>query len=158
MSDNSTLGDAPDLSLQQVAFARLSDGRMVSRGTATALDYRRSGGRIEAQHASAQVTPEPGTGLSTFGWLRFSAPNVQGEIANRRGTAWGGVDLVTLRGDRARTDRAEYDGDLVRSSTPVTAAGPGYDVQGNGLSARTDGSDIALVQGTQGKLEMEAGR
>jgi len=158
MSQDSVPEGTPDLSLRQVAFARLSEGRMVSRGTAARLDYRRSGGRMDADNGSAQVTPEPGTGLASFGWLRFSAPHVQGEITNRRGTAWGGVDLITQRGDRARTERAEYDGDVVRSNTKVTARGPGYDVQGNGLLARTDGSSISLVKGTRGALEMEAGK
>lgn len=158
MSHVSAPEDAPDLSLKQVAFARLSGGRMVSRGTASRLDYRRSGGRLDADRANAEMSPEPGTGLASFGTLRFSAPRVQGEVANRRGTATGGVALATSRGDRARTEEAEYDGDVVRSHTPVTAKGPGYDVRGQTLVAKTDGSDIHLGGGTSGALQMEAHR
>jgi lipopolysaccharide export system protein LptC len=150
--------EPPDLSLRQVAFARSSEGRMVSRGTAARLDYRRSGGQLDADQGAAQFSPEPGTGLASFGVLRFSAPRVQGEIASKRGTASGGVTLDTARGDHARTAEAEYDNDVVRSHTPVVARGPGYDVRGNGLFARTDGSDIQLTGGTSGALQMEAKR
>ena len=139
-----------------MAFARLSEGRMVSRGTARKLDYRRSGGRLEAEQAFAQMSPERGTGLASFGTLRFSAPHVEGEVANKRGSAHGGVVLDTARGDHATTEAADYDGDVVRSHTPVAARGPGYDVHGKGLIARTDGSDIQLGGGTSGALQMEA--
>jgi hypothetical protein len=154
VSDVSTPGDSPDLSLRQVAFARLAEGRMVSRGTAQRLDYHRSGGMLDAENAVTQMSPQSGTGLASFGGLRFSAPRLQGEIANRRGKAWGGVNLDTARGDHARTEQADYDGDWVRSHTPVAARGPGYDVHGQGLLARTDGSDIQLTGGTSGALQM----
>ena len=77
--------DAPDLSLRGVAFARLSEGRMVSRGIADRLDYRRAGGRLTAERGAAQLWPERSSGLAPFGWLKFQAPSVDGEIANRRG-------------------------------------------------------------------------
>jgi hypothetical protein len=154
MSVVSVPAGAPDLSLKQVAFARLSEGRMVSRGTAARLDYRRSGGRLNAAEAAAEMSPEPGTGLAAFGALRFKAPRVDGEIANRRGSAWGGVQLDAARGDHARTEAVDYDADVVISHSKVAARGPGYDVQGNGLLARTDGSDIQLTNGTGGALQM----
>src|SRR5437763_1448148 len=95
VSHNSTPVDAPDLSLKGVAFARLSEGRVVARGTAEHLDYRRSGGRLVATTGAASLEPEPGSGLVSFGTLHLAAPQVDGEVANRRGTATGGVHLKT---------------------------------------------------------------
>ncbi len=158
MSPVSTQMDAPDLSLRGVAFARLSEGRVVARGTAEHLDYRRAGGRLVASVAAASMEPEAGTGLASFGTLYFAAPHVDGEIANRRGNAWGGVNLDTGRGDRSFTDAVEYDGAQVKSSSKVTAHGPGYRVQGNGLVAQADGSEVRLVQGVTGTLDAEGGR
>jgi len=150
--------DAPDLSLEGVAFARLSEGRVVSRGTAEHLDYRRAGGRLVASAGAASMDPEPGTALASFGTLHFSAPHADGEIANKRGTAWGGVNLDTGRGDRAFTEAVEYDGKVLRSDQKVTAHGPGYRVQGNGLVAQADGSAVQLTHGVTGQMQMEAER
>jgi hypothetical protein len=148
--------DAPDLSLQGVAFARLADGRIAARGTAERLDYRRSGGRLVASHGAATVLPEPGTGLAELGALRLRAPHIEGEVAARRGTAQGGVQLETGRGDSGWTEAVDYAADTVRSATRVKARGPGYRVEGNGLVARTDGSTIDLIRGVAGQLQVEA--
>jgi hypothetical protein len=158
MSPVSTQMDAPDLSLRGVAFARLSEGRVVARGIAEHLDYRRAGGRLVAFAGAASMEPEAGTGLASFGTLYFAAPHVDGEIANRRGSAWGGVDLDTARGDKAHTDKVEFENEIVSSATKVTARGPGYRVQGNGLRATADGNDVRLVKGVSGQLQMEASR
>jgi hypothetical protein len=141
-----------------VAFARLSEGQVVARGTAEQLDYRRAGGRVLASGGSAIVHPSPGSGLAPFGTVRVVARAVEGEIPNRHGSASGGVRLDAARGDTALTERVEFDGQVLRSSTPVAAHGPGYRVNGNGLAARTDGSSIELTSGVKGQLEMEARR
>ncbi len=150
--------DAPDLSLRGVAFARLSEGRVVARGTAGHLDYRRAGGRLIADHAAATIVPEPGTGLASFGALQLSAPEVAGEITNRRGLATGGITLDAARGDHAFSEAVAYDNAVVTSDTPVTARGPGYRVNGNGMVAQADGSSIRLTKGVAGQMQMEAGR
>ena len=131
---------------------------MVARGIAEHLDYRRAGGRLVAFAGAASMEPEAGTGLASFGTLYFAAPHVDGEIANRRGTAWGGVNLDTARGDKAFTDKIEFENELVTSEAKVTARGPGYRVQGNGLRATSDGNDVRLVKGVSGQLQMEASR
>jgi hypothetical protein len=141
-----------------VAFARLSEGQVVARGTAERLDYRRAGGRVVASGGSAIVHPSPGSGLAPFGTVRFAAREAEGEIPSRRGSASGGVRLDAARGDTALTERVEYEGHVLRSSAPVAANGPGYRVNGNGLVARTDGSSIDLTSGVKGQLEMEARR
>jgi len=82
-------GDSADLSLQRVAFARLSDGRLSARGTAAHLDYRRVGGLLVATGAAATIVPEPGSGLSAYGLLHVSAPVADVEIATRRGNGTG---------------------------------------------------------------------
>ena len=110
----STPADAPDLSLQGVAFARLSEGQVVARGTAEQLDYRRAGGRVVASGGSAIVHPAPGSGLAPFGTVRVVSRAVEGEIPNRRGSASGGVRLDAARGDTALTERVEYDGHVLR--------------------------------------------
>lgn len=158
VSSFSTPVDAPDLSLTSVAFVRLSEGRVVARGNAERLDYRRTGGRLEAVNGAAAVYPQPDSRLAEFGTMRFSAPHVDGEIPSRRGNASGGVRLDTTRGDTARAERVAYDGDLLQSDVPVQARGPGYQVQGNGFFAKTDGSDIRLTHGVRGRLQMEARR
>jgi hypothetical protein len=158
VSSFSTPVDTPDLSLTSVAFARLSEGRVVARGNAERLDYRRAGGRLEAVDGAAAINPEPGSGLADFGTIRFNAPHIDGEVPSRRGNATGGVRLETLRGDTARAQRVGYDGDLVQTDVPVQARGPGYQVEGNGFSARTDGSDIRIIHGVRGRLRMEARR
>ena len=123
---NSSVKDAPDLSLRGVAFARLSEGRVVARGTANAVDYRRAGGHLVASDGDVTLSPDSGTELASFGPLRLSAPSIDGEVTNRRGNAWGGVHLVTDRGDKAFTKAVAYDDPFVRSSDPVDASGPGY--------------------------------
>jgi hypothetical protein len=155
---NSTSNDAPDLSLKGVAFARLSEGRVVSRGTAKSVDYRREGGRLVATSGSATILPDSGTELASFGALHVQAPSVDGEVANRRGTAQGGVHLETGRGDQAFSESIAYDGTLIRSETPVTAHGPGYRVQGQGMVAKADGTAVQLTRGVSGQMRMEAGR
>ena len=60
--------------------------------------------------------------------------------------------------DRAFTDAVEYDGTVVRSDKQVTARGPGYRVQSNGMLAQADGSAVQLTQGVTGQLQMEASR
>jgi hypothetical protein len=158
LSSISAPTDAPDLSLQGVAFARLSEGQLVARGTAERLDYRRSGGRLAASRGSAIVHPVPGSGFAPFGTVRFVARNAEGEILNRRGSASGGVRLEAARGDSALTERLEYEGEVLRSNTPVAAQGPGYRVDGKGLLARSDGSAIRLTNGVEGQLQMRARR
>lgn len=148
--------DAPDLSLRGVAFARLADGRVVARGTAKDLDYRRAGGRLIASGADATMVAEPGTGLASFGALHFTAPRIDGEVTARRGLASGGVKLETGRGDRAASESVAYDGENIRSAGKVVAQGPGYRVQGNGMVARADGSTVRLTSGVSGQLQMEA--
>jgi len=150
--------DPPDLSLQGVAFARLSEGQVVARGTADRVDYRRAGGRVQASHGGGMVYPLPGSGLAQFGTVRFVAKEIEGEVPNRRGVASGGVRVDTTRGDVAVTERVQCDGDLLHNNVPVAVRGPGYQVDGNGLSARTDGSAIQLTQGVRGQLQMEARR
>jgi hypothetical protein len=155
ISSISAPAEAPDLSLSGVAFARLADGRLAARGTAERLDYRRAGGRLEASRGGAVIQP---SASSAFGSVRFVADRIEGEVANKRGVASGGVRVDAARGDSARTDRVYYDGDFLRSDTRVAAEGPGYRVEGNGLLARTDGSAIQLTDGVRGQLQPEAPR
>jgi len=136
-----------------VAFARLSEGRLVARGTAVHLDYRRVGGRLIATEGAATIVPEPGSGLAAYGDLQVFAPHVEGEVANRRGDGSGGVRLDTGRGDRAESQAVHYDGTTVRSDTRVVAHGPGYTVDSNGMVAQADGSAVRLTRGVQGKLD-----
>jgi hypothetical protein len=144
--------------LRNVAFARLSEGRVVARGTAERLDYRRAGGRLAASGTGAVLYPESGSGLAEFGVIRFVAPRLEGEVPVRRGVAFSGVRLDATRGDSARTERVSLDGDNLKTDTPVTARGPGYAVEGNGLLARTDGSFVQLRGGTRGQLQAEGRR
>src|SRR2546430_15869387 len=61
VSDRSPPAETPDLTLHQVAFARLSDGRVVARGTARELAYHRTtGGRLEGQAGAAPPPPRAG--------------------------------------------------------------------------------------------------
>jgi len=158
ISSLSLPGDAPDLSLQDVAFARLSEGRVVACGTAGRLDYRRAGGRLAASGAGAVLYPQAGTGLGEFGALQLKASNVEGEVPARRGVASSGVRIDAERGDSARTDRVRLLGETVTGDARVIARGPGYSVQGNGLIARTDGSFVQLTNGTTGQLRVEERR
>jgi hypothetical protein len=111
-----------------------------------------------ASDAAATIVPEPGTGLASFGVLQVKAPQVEGEIASRRGDATGGVHLDTGRGDHATSDAAHYDGATVRSDTRVVAHGPGYSVESSGMVAQGDGSSVQLTRGVQGRLDLEARR
>jgi hypothetical protein len=158
ISSISLRDDAPDLSLRGVAFARLSEGRVVARGNAERLDYRRAGARMEAVRGGAVIYPQPGSRLAAFGSVRFIAERAEGEIANRRGIASGGVRVDASRGDTARTDRVFYDGDFLRSDVPVAAEGPGYRVDGRGMLARTDGTVVQLTDGVAGQLQTEGRR
>jgi hypothetical protein len=141
--------------LQQVAFARMAEGRVVARGTADRLDYRRASGRLHA--TKGDITLEhAGPGFASFGALHVTAPRVAGDVAGKHGQAEGGVDLNAARGDVARTERVDYDGpaQVLRADQPVDAKGPGYVVHSRGLTARTDGSAIDLTGGVRGSLDL----
>jgi hypothetical protein len=150
--------DAPDLALADVAFVRLSEGRVEARGVADELVYRRAGGRLVAEQVAVRTRAQPASGLVALGELYLTAPHVEGEVPARRGSASGGVRLDSTRGDRARTQRLEYDGpaDELRTDTPVQASGPGYVVRSAGMRARADGSAIRLVGGVDGRLTGQA--
>jgi hypothetical protein len=132
----------------------LSEGRVVARGIAERLDYRRSGGRLLAFSGSAMIYPLPGAKLAPLGPLRFTASRLEGEVPVRRGTASSGVRLEATRGDSARTEQVHLDGEILRTDTHVVARGPGYAVESNGLLARTDGSAIQFTSGVQGQLQV----
>jgi hypothetical protein len=156
VSDRSPPAEAPDLTLHQVAFARLSDGRVVARGTARELAYHRTaGGRLEGQSAVAALHPGEGTGYAMFGETRLTAPRVEGDLGARRGNATGGVTFRAARGDHGTTDRLLWDGpsDRLSGDRPVDAEGPGYRVRSQGFSARADGSDVTLTGGVVGTLQ-----
>src|SRR5256885_12989700 len=89
VSDRSLPSEPPDLTLHEVAFARLSDGRVVARGTARELAYRRAGGRLDGQTAVATLYPGEGTGYAMFGEVHVAAPRVDGDLGTRRGRASG---------------------------------------------------------------------
>ena len=143
--------------LQEVAFARFSDGQISSRGTAEELSYRRSAGRLLVSQAAMRLPPRAGSGLVPLGLLYLSAPRVDAETAARRGVGSGGVRLDCERGDRARTDRVSYDGsrEVVTTDTAFAAQGPGYRVRSRGFVARADGSEVQLVGGVTGRLLAE---
>ena len=156
VSDPSPPAEAPDLTLHQVAFARLSDGRVVARGTARELAYHRTaGGRLDGQTAVAALYPEQGTGYAMFGETLVTAPRVEGDLGGRRGAASGGVNFRAARGDHGTTERLLWDGPLDRLSgdRPVEAEGPGYRVRSQGFSARAGGSDVTLTGGVVGTLQ-----
>ena len=47
-----------DLLLRGVRFDRLVEGRVVASGTVRELSLQRLGGRFEAKHAEAKLTPD----------------------------------------------------------------------------------------------------
>jgi hypothetical protein len=144
----------PDLVLKTVAFVRLSEGRVSSRGTAEGLTYRRSAGRLLASQAAVRLPPRTGSDLAALGMLHLSAPSVDADTTARRATGSQGVSFDSERGDRARTDRVFYDGaaQRVTSDTPLSGQGPGYRVRSRGFVARSDGSDVTLNGGVTGRL------
>src|SRR5207302_1723127 len=91
VSDPSPPSDSPDLLLHEVAFARLAEGRVTARGTATQLGYRRAGGRLGAQSPTARLHPQPATGYAVFGEAQPAGPHGGGERATNHGTAAGGT-------------------------------------------------------------------
>src|SRR2546430_17438643 len=101
ISSISLRDDAPDLSLRGVAFARLAEGRVVARGNAERLDYRRGGARMEAVRGGAAIDPDPGTRIAAVGSLRFICERGEGGNADRRGVGSGAVPGGTTRGDTA---------------------------------------------------------
>jgi hypothetical protein len=141
--------DAPDLALRDVAFARLVEGRVESRGVADQLFYRRGGGRFVAREAALRTRPKRSSGLAALGEVYLTAPVVEGDLGAGRGTAKGGVRLDSSRGDRAA--------DQLRTNAEVLASGPGYDVRSRGLLARADGTDVRFVDGVSGRLSQPAG-
>jgi hypothetical protein len=157
VSDPSPPADSPDLLLHQVAFARLAEGRVTARGTATELGYRRAGGRMDAQSPRATLYPEPATGYAMFGEVEVWAPRGEGDLTSKRGTAWGGVRFVATRGDHGTTERILWDGfaDRLSGDRDVEAQGPGYTVRSRGFSAHADGRDITLTGGVSGTLQPE---
>jgi hypothetical protein len=155
LSDPSPPPEEPDLTLHEVAFARLSDGRVAARGTARVLAYQRAGGRLDARIAAATLYPESSAGYGMFGDVRLSAPVVDGDLGNKRGVASGGVTFEAARGDRGNTERVFWDGpaDRLSGDRAVAAQGPGYTVRSQGFSARADGSDVILTGGVIGTLQ-----
>jgi hypothetical protein len=50
------------------------------------------------------------------------------------------------------------DNNLLKGNTAVAATGPGYRVNGNAFSVRTDGTAVHLDNGVRGQLQMESAR
>jgi hypothetical protein len=150
----STPESGPELSLSGVAFVRTVEGRVIARGTASRLDYRRAGGRLDANVTAMTLLPQPGSRTASFGAMSFSAPHATGEVVEKRGLAWGGVKFSSTRGDKAATEAVEYGDDLIHGEKPVVASGPGYSMKGNGLVAKADGSEASLTNGAGGTLEV----
>src|SRR3954447_18285374 len=71
----------PDLVLETVAFVRLSEGRVSSRGTAEELTYRRSAGSLLASQAAVRLPPRPASDLAARGMLHLSPPRVEADTA-----------------------------------------------------------------------------
>ena len=157
VSDPSLPSHVPDLVLHDVAFARLADGRVTARGTATELGYRRAGGRLDAATALATLYPEPSTGYAMFGAVQVQAPRADGDLSSKRGTGSGGVNFRAARGDLGTTERILWDGlhDELSGDREVIASGPGYAVRSHGFSAHADGSDVTLTGGVSGTLQPE---
>src|SRR3954465_9740625 len=75
MSEASPPAETPaDLVLETVAFVRLSEGRVSSRGTAGELTYRRSAGSLLASQAAVRLPPRPGSAPAALGILPPPAP------------------------------------------------------------------------------------
>jgi hypothetical protein len=146
--------EAADLTLQGVAFVRLSEGRVSSRGTAHEMTYRRATGRLLASQGTLQVVPRTGSGLAALGTLHLTATRIDAETGARRGVGSQGVRLDSERGDHARTERVTYDGpaDRVASDSPLFAQGTGYRVRSRGFVARADGSEVKLIGGVAGRV------
>src|SRR5215467_8145946 len=89
VSDPSPPPEAPDLTLHETAFARLSDGRVTARGTARVLAYQRASGRLDARIAASSLFPEQCSASGMFGEVRLTAPRVEGDLVNGRGGASG---------------------------------------------------------------------
>jgi hypothetical protein len=151
----SSMTNGADLSLRDVALVRTSEGRIAARGTAARLDYRRAGGHLDANVAAMTVFPERGAQVASFGAMHFSAPTATGEVGARRGVAMGGVRFAAARGDRGTTESLEYDGETIHGEQPVRLSGPGYRVQGHGVVARADGSNVTLQNGVSGTLQAD---
>jgi lipopolysaccharide export system protein LptC len=122
--------------------------------TAERMDYRRAGGLIEASNGAVVFHPDSSSGLSDMGAIHLSAPRISGETGGKRGSASGGVQMRAERGDTARSQRADYEGDVVRTHGKTEARGPGYRVEGDSLTARTDGTEIELMPNVRGQLQV----
>ena len=147
------VAEAPDVQLRGVAFVRLSEGRVVARGTAQSASYRRSGGKLLA-HQGAVVLAPGAQAPEGLGAVHLDAPIGEFDLASRTGSLWQGVHVRTDRGDTATTERVFVDGaaGLTRAPGPVEAQGPGYTVHGQSLVARSDGSRLQLSGGVEGTL------
>ena len=141
--------------MHEIAFARLSEGRVAARGTARVLAYQRASGRLDARIAASSLFPEEASPSGMFGETRLTAPRVDGDLVNKRGSASGGVTFRTTRGDAGKTERVFWDGtaDRLSGDRAVDAQGPGYAVKSQGFSARADGSDVTLTGGVIGTLQ-----
>src|SRR6266852_3231240 len=131
LSDHSPPPGAPDLTLHGVAFARLSDGRVAARGTAREVSYRRAGGRLDGRVAVASLYPEAGTGYAMFGEVLLTAPRVDGDLGNKRGSASGGVTFRA--GGSGGLHRADDADGAPRAAHAAGRVGPPV--------ARRDGGD-----------------
>jgi hypothetical protein len=153
----SAIQEPPDVALRGVAFARLSAGRVVSRGTAATAAWNKTTGKLEATTLDARVA-RGSQAPDELGELTLRAPSAAGEPGAKVGAAWGGVQALAARGDRAATERLDAENGEIRAPGPVTASGPGYRVQGNALTARADGERVELRGGVKGRLSSDGGR
>ena len=142
-----------DLVLSGVAFVRSASGKIVARGTAAGASWRQSAGRLEAASVDARLA-RGSQAPAELGELSLLAPNASGELSSKSGIGWGGVELRAARGDRARSERLLLDGvaGTVHSPGPVEAHGPGYQIRGSELTARSDGTRVEITGGVRGQL------
>jgi len=143
--------EPPDVLLLGVAFARLSAGRVVARGTGRSVAFRRASGKVEVDGLDVRMAPG-GAVPAELGELRVEAPRAAGFLTGRAGEAFGGVVVRSRRGDQVKTERLVVEGEEVRAPGRVEAEGPGYAIHGQSLAARADGTRVELSGGVSGRL------
>jgi lipopolysaccharide export system protein LptC len=144
----------PELRLEGVRFRVYRGDVLRAFGESRTASLRRDSSELRAHELQATL---PRAGAIP---VLVTAPAGQGSLATREFEATGGV-VVTRAGDTARTERARYEpaeeGDegegLVRGDDPVTVAGRGYQLTGNGFVL--DPADGTIV--VRGRASLVAG-
>ena len=123
-----TLQDLPpQVMLYGVHLTYFQGNEVAATGTADRLTYARQNSDFVSSNAWMHFPGKRGNALAG---MELKAPEVRGNLADKRADGIGGVAMQSNGGMTGHTERAHFDGQtmLLQGKDPISLQGPGYEL------------------------------